>query len=147
MADHVRKQLREAVAAAVTSLTTTGSRVSQSRVYALETDGLPALIVTTDGEDASPLSVHALDVERAIDVAITGYAAAASDLDDTLDLIAKEVEIALANGVTISAKVIPLYYDGCEIEFDGEGEKPKGSITLRYKATAFTAAGVPDAFL
>ena len=47
MANHKRQQIREAVGTRITSLTTTGSNVFQSRVYPLETGNLPALIVYT----------------------------------------------------------------------------------------------------
>ena len=43
MADHARKQIRDAVETACTGLTTTGANVSASRVYAHET--LPSLAI------------------------------------------------------------------------------------------------------
>ena len=45
MADHVRQQIRERIATTITGLSTTGSNVFQSRVYPLDVDSLPALLV------------------------------------------------------------------------------------------------------
>lgn len=149
MANHVRRQLREAIASAVTGLTTTGARVFQSRVYPLQpaTD-LPGLRIFTTDEQAVPDTIHAPAlIDRTVQVRIEGVAQANSDLDDTLDLIAKEVEIALASGVTISGKGIPLTYLGCEITLNGEGEKPTGSIALSYEARLFNLANAPDVLL
>jgi hypothetical protein len=149
MANHIRRQLREAVASAVTGLTTTGARVYQSRVYPLQTGtDLPGLRVYTTEEQAAPDSIHAPAlIDRTVEIRIEGVAKATADLDDTLDLIAKEVETALASGVTISAKGIPLAYTGCVIELNGEGEQQLGMITLNYAARIFNAANAPDVFL
>jgi len=147
MANHVRQQLREAIATALTGLTTTGSRVFQSRTYALETTDLPAIRIGTLAESAQPLLIHASSYERLIEVSIEGVATELSDLDDKLDLIAKEIEIALSGGVSISTKLIQLQYQGTDIEFDSEAEKPRGQITLRYVASVWTSAAAPDVFL
>ncbi|MEY2654030.1 MAG: hypothetical protein RLZZ524_1058, partial [Pseudomonadota bacterium] len=50
MANHLRQQIREAVAGAVTGLTTTGARVYQGRVYPLEDAQLPGLTVSSLAE-------------------------------------------------------------------------------------------------
>lgn len=145
MANHVRRQLREAVAAAVTSLTTTGARVFQSRVYALQDAELPGLRVFTRSEEATVESIHSPTlVGRVILVAVEGVAKANADLDDTLDLISKEVETALASGVTVAGRNVQLGYTGCETELSGEGEKPTGTISMRFEARLFNTANTPD---
>jgi hypothetical protein len=143
---HVRKLLREAVASAVGNLTTTGSSVFQSRVRPISVDSLPALLVFTTSEDAEAGTIGDV-ISRTIEVRLAGYAAESSDLDDVLDAIAKEIEIALASGVTVSNKTVSLLYLGCEAEFDDKGEVPTGSITLRYAAELYTTAGAPDVLL
>ncbi len=52
MADHVRQQIRERIATTITGLSTTGSNVFQSRVYPLDVDSLPALLVYTISESS-----------------------------------------------------------------------------------------------
>ena len=49
---HVRQQIRERVATTLTGLTTTGSRVYQSRVYPLGPNNLPGLLVFTSSESS-----------------------------------------------------------------------------------------------
>ena len=61
MADHVRKQIRDAIVTLVTGLTTTGSNVFAGRTYALQDSELPALRVYTGDED---LTIAALGVNR-----------------------------------------------------------------------------------
>lgn len=45
MTTHLRTSLRDAMATAVTGLTSTGSRVHKSRLYPVAADALPCLLV------------------------------------------------------------------------------------------------------
>jgi hypothetical protein len=144
---HVRRQLREAVAEALTGLATTGPRVYQSRVYPLQGGELPGLLVYAQEETAEALTIHQPPIiERRVELRIEGIAAAAADLDDALDQMAQEIETALAGGVWIGAQSIDLMYGGCSIEFDGEAARPHGVISLRYVASIASAANTPDVF-
>lgn len=142
MADHVRKQLREAVATAVTGLTTTATRVFQSRAYPVRPAELPCLLVYVDSESAEDATIHGDTLLRRLQVRIEGLAQASADLDDTLDLIAKEVETALASAVSIASTTTDLGYTGAEIEIRDDLEKPTGSIVLSFDASLFTTG--PD---
>ena len=51
---HVRQQLRERAATTLTGLTTTGSRVYQSRIYPLGAANLPGLLIYTKSEASEP---------------------------------------------------------------------------------------------
>ena len=145
MADHVRKQLRDAVVTALTGLATTGANAFGARVYPLQDAELPALRIFAASEDALAVSIHtpAL-VERTVQLVVEGVAKATSDLDDTLDLISQEVETALGLGVVLGSKTIALTYGGCDIELSGEGEKVTGSISMRFEARLFNTANAPD---
>jgi hypothetical protein len=145
MADHVRKQLREAVATALTGLATTGSRVYQSRVYPVQAAELPCLLVYALSESATEETVEAdPTVRRDVEIRVEARAAAAADLDDTLDQVAKEVETALAAGVTVGGQGVELAYEGVEISLAEEGDKPHGEAAMNFRAVLFTQSGVPD---
>lgn len=146
MAAHVRKQIREAVAGAVTGLATTSTRVFQSRVYPLEAADLPCLLVQTQSESVSAQEIstpRALQRELRLDV--VAVAKGVTDVDDTLDQICKEVEIALAMpcaALAGLAKGIDL--TAVEIEMEGSSEQPVGKATLRYQLLYFTEENAPD---
>ena len=143
MANHVRQQLREAMASAVTGLTTTSTRVFQSRVYPIEVSSLPCLVITADGDSVSTETVHhPYQQNRTTQVRIEAYARAVSDLDDTLDLICKEVEIAI--GGVSSGIASDMYLQGTQIEFETLGEQPVGKATLIYSKDLFTLSNAPD---
>lgn len=149
MANHLRRQIREAVATAVTGLTTTGARVFQSRVYPLQDAELPALLVYSRSERSEPITIHPSRViQRELQLEIVAVAKATADLDDTLDGICKEVEVALAMplaGIASLARTIALL--GTEIDMQGTSEKPTGRATLTYQIDYFNQENAPDVAL
>ena len=146
MAHHLRRQIREAVASAVTGLTTTGSRVFQSRLYPLAETDLPCLLLRTQSESSESVSLPAPRLlQRTLRLHVTAVARAVDDLDDTLDLICQEVEAALAmpcaalGGV---AKLITL--SGTEIDLRGESEQPIGQADMAFDVVYMAAENAPD---
>lgn len=144
MADHVRRQLRAAVTTAVTGLATTSTRVYGYRVQPVQPAALPALSVRIVSEEAVAASMNAYPlVERAVQVRVLGMAQSTGVPDDTLDLIAKEVETALAAPLTVAGKSVQLVYRGCEIEF-ADGDRGIGTVELQYEALIFNRSNTPD---
>jgi hypothetical protein len=144
MADHARKQLRDAVADAVTGLASTGSRVFVSRLVPTRAEEtLPLLLVYTTSESSEESTLDGID-ERTIEVRVEGLAAATASLDDVLDEIAKEVEIALGTPIAIGSDETRLSYTGAEIEMRDGLARPVGSVALSFEAVLFTASGSPD---
>lgn len=146
MAYHVRRQIREAIATAVTGLAATGARVYQSRVYPVESGSLPCLLVYSNNEASEPATIHPTRlIERTLTVELVAVAKATSDLDDTLDEICKQIETALAMpvaGLATLAKEIHLQETAYELA--GTAEKPTGTARLTYAVAYFTAENAPD---
>lgn len=141
---HARQQIREAVAAKVSGLTTTGSRVYQSRLHALRDSNLPCLLVNTDDEDIeTELSLF----NRRLDLKIRAVAKATADLDDALDTIAAEVEAVLGSGITAGGKRLFPSLTSIQVDMVDELEKPAGVITLTYSVPYFTAPGAPTVLI
>ncbi len=134
---HARQQIREALAARVTGLTTCGTRVFQSRMVPQET--LPLLLVTTNDEEINPGTIGDI-YERVLSVSVIGLAKATANLDDTLDTIAAEVEVAMS--AEYWAELVAI-----NVGFDEMLEKPAGRIELVYRVTYRTASSVPGTIL
>ena len=142
MANHVRQQLREAIAVVGTNLTTTGARVFQSRAYPLQETDLPCLLVKTESERIDYQTIHASTLqERDITVTIEAAARATSNLDDTLDKICKEVEIAINAASTISKDIRLI---GTNLDTSVIGNQPVGLATMIYKMKVYTLSNAPD---
>lgn len=147
MANHLRRQIREAAATRVTGLATTSSRVFQMRMYPLQAAELPGLLVFTNNETAQRLTLGAPSImERSLELVIEGYARATSNLDDTLDGIAKEVEVAIGgdHGLGGLAKATTLRSTQVEMV---EADQPVGMIRLTFDVTYMARENTPDVAL
>ncbi len=134
---HARQTIREAAATLLTGLTSTGSRVFQSRIVPQTT--LPCLLVMTDAEEIAP-GAFEKQLDRRLTLTIVGVAKAGATLDDNLDTIAAEVETALGSDYRYELT-------GIDVDFDETLEKPAGRITLTYGYRYFTNAGAPGTVL
>lgn len=141
---HARQAIREALAAALIGLASTGARVFQSRMR--PQDSLPCLLATTNDEDVQRVDMDSIE-ERDIDLEIVGVAKAAADVDDVLDTIAAEVETAIGANNTLGGRVKRMHLTRLRYEFDDELDQPVGLVRLTYRSTYFTNAGVPGTTL
>lgn len=134
---HARQTIRESAATLLTGLTSTGSRVFQSRIVPQTT--LPCLLVMTDAEEIAP-GAFEKQLERRLTLTVVGVAKAGATIDDNLDTIAAEVETALGSDYRYELT-------GIDVDFDETLEKPAGRITLTYGYRYFTNAGAPGTVL
>lgn len=134
---HARQTIREAAATLLTGLTSTGSRVFQSRIVPQTT--LPCLLVMTDAEEIAP-GAFEKQLDRRLTLTVVGVAKAGATIDDNLDTIAAEVETALGSDYRYELT-------GIDVDFDETLEKPAGRITLTYSYRYFTNAGAPGIVL
>ena len=145
MANHVRQQIREKIGTTLTGLTTTGSNVFESRVYPLENANLPALIIYTKEESSEPIVIGTQRLmSRELSVVVEGYAKATSNFDDSIDTISKEVEAAIAADRTLDGLAKDTYLESTEIEFNSEGEKPLGYVSLTFLTNYYVKENAPD---
>jgi hypothetical protein len=148
VANHLRRQIREAVATLLTGLTTTGNRVFKSRVQTLKDNQLPAIVILTNEETVTQSTIHSNPLlERQLSVQVIAKAKANTNLDDTLDQIIKEVEMAVfasdaAN--TLGGLVKGLVLDSLDITFNGEAETKVGEAVMAFTAVYFNQAATPD---
>lgn len=149
MADHVRKQIRSAVVTALTGLATTGSRVYPSRVYPLAKAKLPGLLVYTPDEGSARENTSMGEVPelmRDLIVQVHGIVRISANLEDEMDDLAQEVEVALDTLDDISGLV--KNYHGLQGTISTlsaeEADHPYGAIALEFLYTYRTASGQPD---
>ena len=145
MANQLRRQIRERVATMLTGLSTTGRNVFQSNVYPLENADLPALCIYTQDEE---IEVGAMGDPRVCHSTMTlnvdGYAQTSSNLDDQLDQIGKEVQVAMAGDIDINNLVKDSYLSSVDISYSGEGTSPIGVIRHNYSVLYRYAENAPD---
>jgi hypothetical protein len=146
MADHVRKQIRDAAATVLGNLTTTSTRVYPSRVHELQDNELPGLRLYTQNEDIEPMTMGP-SLMRNLELVVEACVKKSDTYDDDMDLVCKEVEVALAAAATLSGKCKDVILRRTEIEFDDKGEKPVGVARMTFNVVYMTTRAAPDAAL
>ena len=130
---HVRKAIREHVVTTITSLSTTGSNVYETRYFPLQTGNLPALIVYTLDETVEDytLGQNTRTQFRALNLIIEAHCRGTANIDDTLDTIAEEVEEAMVTDITRGGNAKDTKLVSTEVEFDTASQKT-GLMRLTY---------------
>ena len=145
MANHIRQQIREYFGTTLTGLSTTGSNAYESRVYPIENSKLPALVIYTKSETSEPIVIGTdRAMSRELSVVVEGYAKATSNFDDTIDTISKEVEEAIAADRTLGGLAKDTYLESTQIDFNAEGEKPLGFVSLTFISNYYVKEKNPD---
>ena len=134
---HKRTSIRNNVTSTLTGLTTTGSNVFESRIYPNELAKLPLLNIYSNSETSELASIGKLD--RSLEIMVEGFAKATSNVDEALDTIAKEVEVALANDLTRGGHAKETFLTSTEFELENIANQQIGvvklNLTLRYITT------------
>lgn len=147
MATHARQQLRAALVARLTGLATTGARVYQSRTFPMNLECMPGLIVYTNDEsnENGSLGFPRLQ-QRAVSVSIEGYAKTAGQVDDVLDQIAMEVEVAISADPLLGGKARDCALQDTQFDL-GPADQNVGVVRLRYLAKYNVKEGVVNVIL
>ena len=130
---HIRKAIREHVVTTITSLSTTGSNVYETRYFPLQTGNLPALIVYTLDETVEDytLGQNTRTQFRALNLIIEAHCRGTANIDDTLDTIAEEVEEAMVTDITRGGNAKDTKLVSTEVDFDTASQKT-GLMRLTY---------------
>lgn len=145
MAKHVRQQIRKSAIAELQGLATTGSRVFEGRVYPLAKAQLPGLCIYTPNEDAARED-SPNETMRDLTLTVHGLVAISDRLEDELDDIALEVEIAL-DGLALVGNLAKIYHgiQRTTTSLSGDdSDQPYGAIEMEFLYTYRTRAGTPD---
>lgn len=145
MANHLHRQIREAVEILLTGLTTTGARVYANRLQPLTDANLPGLRVFMDDEEVIESGIDKVQTRR-LSMIVECCAKANATLDDTLDAISKEVESALSGGITIGSNWMDAEYAGMQFD-DALADKPVGVKRLRFSIIYMAASNAPDVLI
>lgn len=147
---HVRTQIRAAAATTLTGLSTTTTKVFKSRLRPADDDELPCLLVYCDDEPniARQTIGNPSRLSRELLLVVKGLAKNNAALDDELDMICKEVEVALAANLTLGGLVRDgVWLTSINTTMNEEMEKPCGEIIMTFSATYSTNSNTPEVAL
>lgn len=145
---HVRTQIRDAVVAALTGLSTTGSRVyaGRSRPAAKDTD--PFLLVYGTQETSEPAAIGVDPIlmhELMVRVEGRALASTAAAIENTLDQIALEVEPAITRNSALGHLTRSVILVGTRIAVESPGERHAGEVTMEFRIVYRTRESSPHA--
>lgn len=144
MADHIRKQIRDAIITTVTGLTTTGSRVHKSKVYPVQT--FPALVVYMASEGVENSEAQTIGISRYLDREVLLRVEAYCNNEDDAELVSQEVEVAMAADTTIGGLAKDCTLASTEFQYT-EGDAILVVATLSYRVQYQTTLTAPDVAL
>ncbi|GAB5376476.1 MAG: hypothetical protein AcusKO_29380 [Acuticoccus sp.] len=140
---HIRQQIREAAEARLAGLATTGARVFKHH-YALGEGDYPALRITTWNEASTRYGdFECGGLIRTIELLIEAWAAGGDELEDVLDAIAAEVEVAIDQDDTLGALATDTVLQSTEKAVDVSGDRRVGRLVMTFTVRAQTATGDP----
>ena len=139
---HKRTSIRNNVTTTLTGLTTTGSNVFESRIYPNELAKLPLLNIYSNTETSELSSIG--KIERNLEIMVEGFAKATTNVDEALDTIAKEVEIALATDLTRGGHAKETFLTNTEYELENVGNQQIGVIKMTFNVHYITTKINPE---
>lgn len=145
---HLRTQIRNALAARLTGLATTGSRVSTTQFYPVAPSSLPCLLIVTEDETVEAASIGWPPVlARELRARVVALVSGTSGHEDALDQIAAEIEVAVAADRTLGGLVKSAQLVGLRPSFDAESDRPVGRMELLYVFVYRAVEGSPQTAL
>ena len=139
---HKRTSIRNNVTTTLTGLTTTGGNVFESRIYPNELSKLPLLNIYSNNETSDLSSIGKLD--GTLEITIEGFAKATSNVDESLDTIAKEVEVALATDLTRGGHAKDTFLSSTEFDFENIANQQIGVVKLNFTVRYLTSKSDPE---
>lgn len=149
MANHIRKQIRDAVVTLLTGLPTTGSKVYANRVWPLNDAELPGILVMSDADTVNSYSEGSVvantprNVNRTAHLTVQVLTRGAA-IDDQLDQVCLEVEKALAADRFLGGLSSNVTLVDTRIQLKGDGEKPTGEASMSYQIEYWVLDTTPD---
>ena len=152
---HPRELIRKKAVALLLNKTSAGASVYASRIEPFISndweDQLPAIVVYTQEESGELWTAAPREYRRNVELVVEIHAAGDSTLDDTLDAVARQVEIELLKDDTLGGTVNDLRYSRTRMALRDEGRTLLGGCRISFEAeyidahpTADFNASLPD---
>jgi hypothetical protein len=134
---HSRTIIRHAVATLLRNASTAvGERVYTTRVDPYRRPELPALAVYTLDEASEVVEGSApRELKRTLQLAVEAEVAMSRNVDDVLDDLALQIELALHQDETWGGVAEDSHLDSTEIQVLGEQDKQVGVVRMVYQVT------------
>lgn len=143
---HVRKQARDQAIAALLGATDAGAQVESSA----RTDNWPkgfgaGIRVSTPEEESGVGSAgNPATLARQITLRVAGWREGGDDLDDLLDQLATQIELAIYGTGRLGGLALEVTLGATGPVIDGDGVKRAGTIALDFRVLVATPENDPE---
>ncbi len=141
MADHIRKQIRNAVIAKLKSANIVGDRVFGNRARKIFRNECPCILIYTDKEPAEVANEapreFKRDLQLAVEIIVAGSASDDHDVDDQIDDLAVKVEEAMTDDETFGDLCADTVLGDTEMDIIEDGEKPIAAAKIVFSMPYF----------
>tara|TARA_R110002033_G_scaffold45198_1_gene88473 strand:- start:53 stop:490 length:438 start_codon:yes stop_codon:yes gene_type:complete len=139
---HARQQIREQLVTTLTGLTSTASRVYDTRIY--NHAQLPSLTIYADQDTVDLEQSTGTQHWHDLQLRVEARAKAKDGVEDAIDTICAEIETAIYADTTLNAKVVDVRLEETSIEYSVEQDQPIAMATLTLMAVYRIAPGAPS---
>jgi hypothetical protein len=141
---HIRKQIRDAVKALLAGGTVPADQIYGGRAHPVDENKCPMWRVFTPQEISEPMEMGSpREVRRIVRVSLEAFAHGV-DVEDQLDDLAVEAEVAMAADLTLGGLAKVLQLSGSDMSVNGEGRKTLGRLELTYDIETRTLDADPE---
>lgn len=134
---HPRKLVRDAFAAQILGLPTTGARVFKyGRRVVSGGDQVPCarVVITGDGRESDALVDTVLPETRVIRIECEVVARALDEVEDLVDQACAEIEDAIAADTTLGGAVQYCVYQDARVDVDYSAQQATYVVTMNFEA-------------
>jgi len=145
---HPRELIRKQAVALLLNKTGAGASVYASRIEPFISNDweqeLPAIVVYTQDESGELWTAAPREYRRSVELVVEIHASGDSTLDDTLDNLARQVEIELLKDDTLGGTVEDLRYARTRMVLRDEGQSLLGGCRISFDADYIDAHPTAD---
>lgn len=140
---HIRQKIRDAAITRLSGLNTTGARVFR-HFYTLTENDYPGLRLTTWDETSGRIGdLECGQLLRSTQLIVEAWATGGDEIEDTLDLIAEEIEIAIDADDTLGVNATDAILQSTEKSVDVGGDRRVGRLSMTFIVRTATPVGDP----
>ena len=144
---HARTQIRDAIFG-ILDIAISNVTIQKSRIYPIGEGKLPAILIYARQENLQEVTISKPRTHfRSLSLVIEVIAKANSNLDQTLDDIAVQIEEALSADTTLGGLVKNTILQTTDIQYLDEGDKPHGVMLMTYSVTYAVKETAPQTLI
>ncbi len=142
---HARTIIRQTFVELLKGRTTTANRVYDSRLYNLESVGLPSIIVFATNETIATNTISKpRSQDRSLRITVECYAKATATVNVIVDNLAVQIEQLVASNQILRGLCKDCQLESTDINLNSEGDQPVAVVSIVFLVSYRTHEDRPE---